>query len=373
MKNNNKTQTCKNCVMDTTDSEIIFDSYGVCNFCNEAIHKLPAFTFTKDQEKKNIERIKRRILKDKKGEYDSILGLSGGVDSSYVAYLAMKMNLNPLCVHFDNGWNSEISVQNINSIIEKTGFDLETYVINWDEFKDLQRSFLFAGVIDIEMLTDHAIFASLFKIRKEHKIKYVLSGTNYATENGLPLSWIWPKMDKKNILAIQKKFGTMKIKSYPTMSFLGWELIRRMGLGGNFLEILNHINYKKLDVMEILSKAFDWKYYGGKHHESIFTKFYQTYILPEKFNVDKRKSHLSALIRNGEIKKEEALKELEQPLDGKDSLDFEYDYVIKKLGFTSEEFKSLMKKPPVSHSHYPNSYSFYRRLNEIRKKIGVKI
>ena len=190
-------QICTRCVMDTSDKEISFNKNGICNHCLVADKELPKYHFTPEQEKENLRRIKEKLLSNKKGEYDSILGLSGGIDSSYSAYLGWKMGLNPLCVHFDNGWNSNIALSNINKIIDKTGFDLYTYVINWPEFKDLQRSFFKAGVIDIEMLTDHAIFASLFRLGRKSKLKYVLSGTNYATEHGMPFSWLWSKMDKK--------------------------------------------------------------------------------------------------------------------------------------------------------------------------------
>ena len=363
--NNPHYQQCTRCVMDTSAIEISFDINGVCTYCLEAENELPNYQFTKTQEKNNLEELTKKIINTNKNKYDSILGLSGGVDSSYVAYLAWKMKLNPLCVHFDNGWNSEISVQNIHKIIENTGFDLETYVIDWPEFKDLQKSFLKAGVIDIEMLTDHAIFASLFKIRKQNKIKYVLSGTNYATEHGIPFSWIWPKMDKKNILSIHNKFGDKKIKSFPTMSYLRWELMKRFRLGGEFIEILNLINFNKTKAMNTLKSVFDWNYYGGKHYESRFTKFYQAHILPNKFNVDKRKPHLSALIRNNEINKKVALAELKKPLYKEQELKEDLSYVIKKLDFLKEEFNMIMDSDPVSHYNYPNSRSFYKKIKDI--------
>lgn len=348
--------------MDTSDIDIIFDSNGVCNYCLEAEIELPKYQFTVKEEKYNLDLLKNRLFANKKGQYDSIIGLSGGVDSSYVAYLAWEMGLNPLCVHFDNGWNSEIAVQNIHKIIKITGFDLETYVIDWPEFRDLQRSFFKASVIDIEMLTDQAIFASLFKIRKENNIKIVLSGTNYTTEHGMPNSWLWMKMDTRNIRAIQKRFGNLQLKSFPTMNSITWLLMKRFNLGGIFEEPLNIINYRKNDAMEVLKKVFGWKYYGGKHYESIFTNFYQAYVLPTKFGIDKRKVHYSALIRNNEITRDNAMFEVSQPLYNSQELEQDKSYVLKKLGFTEYEFEEIMKMKPVPHDLYPTDQSYIRPL-----------
>lgn len=348
--------------MDTSDGEITFNYEGICNHCLEAEIELPKFQFTKNEENKNLDVIKKKLIDNKKGEYDSIIGLSGGVDSSYIAYLAMKMKLSPLCVHFDNGWNSETAVQNIHKIIEKTGFDLKTYVIDWPEFKDLQRSFLKAGVIDIEMLSDHAIFSSLFKIRNQNRIKFVLSGTNYATEHGMPFSWIWPKMDRKNILSIHKIFGTKKLKSYPMMRYFKWELMKRFNIGGEFIELLNHINYSKSTAMYKLKEIFKWKYYGGKHYESKFTKFYQAYILPNKFSIDKRRVHLSALIRNGEISRAAAEQDIKKPLYDENELQSDINYIKKKLNLSDSEFENIMNSKPVSHYEYPNNRIFFEKI-----------
>tara|TARA_X000001036_G_scaffold332883_1_gene311690 strand:+ start:183 stop:1307 length:1125 start_codon:yes stop_codon:yes gene_type:complete len=365
-------QTCSRCVMDTSDMDIRFNSKGVCNHCLEAEKELSKYKFTKEEEEINLKNIRSRLIENKKGEYDSILGLSGGVDSSYVAYLAMKMNLHPLCVHFDNGWNSDISVSNIHKIIEKTGFDLETYVIDWPEFKDLQRSYFKAGVVDIEMLTDQAIFASLFKIRKKHSISSVLSGTNYSTEHGMPSKWLWMKMDTRNIKGIQKKFGTLKIKSFPTMNTLSWVLMKKFNLGGIFEEPLNEITYCKNDAMQKLKDIFEWEYYGGKHYESVFTKFYQAYVLPIKFGIDKRKVHYSALIRNDEITRDEAISKLSQPLYDSQELEHEKSYVLKKLGFSQSEFEEIMECEPIPHDFYPTDQIYIQPLIKLRNRFIKK-
>lgn len=349
----NAFRICNRCVMDSSDRHIVFEDDGVCNYCHESLPILQKYLYTKRSEKENLERLANKIKKGSTGEYDSIIGLSGGVDSSYVAYLAWKMGLNPLCVHFDNGWNSEIAVSNIKSIIETCGFDLSTYVIDWPEFRDLQRAFIRAGVIDIEMLTDHAIYAALFRIRRKYRIRYVLSGTNYATEHAMPKDWSWAKQDLRNIKAIQNRFGEKKIKSFPTMNSIRWLLIRFLGLGGTFVEPLNKIRYRKLDAMKNLENEIGWRYYGGKHYESVFTKFYQAYILPEKFAVDKRKTHWSALIRNGEISRNDALLELKKPLYDPIDLQRDKEFVLKKLGFSETEFDSMMQEKPRRHDEFP--------------------
>jgi len=364
-----KKQSCKLCVMDKTDPDIEFDEKGICSHCKDAEKKIHNYQFSTNKGKTNLKDLATEIKKRQKGEYDSILGLSGGVDSSYVAYLAMEMGLNPLCVHFDNGWNSDIAVKNIKNIIDVTGFDLYTYVIDWPEFRDLQRAFLKSGVVDIEMLTDHAIFASLFKIRKSHNITTVLSGTNYTTEHGMPKTWSWGKMDLRNIKAIQKRFGDIKIKSFPTMNTFYWLMMRQFNFGGVFEEPLNRVNFRKTDAMQLLTEKFSWQYYGGKHYESVFTKFYQAYILPTKFGIDKRKMHLSSLIRNNEISRESALVELEKPLYEATDLRRDKKFVLKKLGFTESEFNQIMMDKPIPHDFYPTDQTYILPLIKFGKLV----
>lgn len=364
-------ETCVSCLMDTTDPDITFNSKGVCSYCQEAAEIIPKYRYTKEQQEQNIARLLQRIKAQKQGKYDCLIGISGGVDSSYVTHLADQWKLNPLVVHFDNGWNSELAVSNISKILDKTGFDFKTYVIDWEEFRDLQRAFLKASVVDIEMLTDHAIKASMFRLAKENNIKSVLSGTNYATEHGLPSSWVWHKGDLKNIINIQKQFGNKTIKTFPTMGPYR-ALLYKFLFKLDFLEPLNEINFSKTGAMQILKDQYGWRYYGGKHYESLFTKFYQAYILPEKFNIDKRKSHLSALIRNKEISLEEARKELDKPLYLERDLNDEKDFVLKKLGFQLNEFEEIMKQSPKKHDDYPSEVGTYKFFSRMRSKFNLK-
>lgn len=357
---------CSRCVLDSSDPDIRFDAQGVCQYCHAAAVDLRSVRFTREESEQRLQRLAAAIRTDAKGnEYDSILGMSGGVDSSYVAYIAWKLGLKPLVVHFDNGWNAEVAVSNIKKIIEKCGFDLYTYVIDWPEFRDVQRSFFKASVIDIEMVTDHAIFAAMFRLARKHGIRTVLSGTNKATEHGMPPTWLWRKQDLTNLRAIQRRFGTMKLKTFPTMGSLEWLVYTKLGLGLKYVEPLNNLNYRKSDAITTLNNEFGWQYYGGKHYESTFTKFYQAHILPTKFGIDKRKVHLSCLIRNDEMTREEALAELALPLYDPAELQRDTAYVCKKLGFSEEEFDALMQEKPKPHTAYPSDEFYIRPMRRL--------
>lgn len=369
------TKICTRCVMDTTVPDIVFDGDGICNYCHVADILLSRVRLSMDESETKLNLVAENIIKKGQGKkYDSIIGLSGGVDSSYVAYLATQLGLRPLAVHFDNGWNSEIAVTNIKNIVGKLGLDLITYVINWEEFRDLQCAFIKASVVDIEMLTDHAQRAATLKIAKKQNIGFSIVGNNVATEHGMPRPWIWDKEDLRNIKAIHKRYGEKRMKNFPHLSSLRSKVISYFKLGYERVPILNYINYRKLDAMKVLKEEFGWRYYGGKHYESVFTKFYQAYILPEKFGIDKRKVHLSALIRNEEIGREEALTELAKPLYDPVELKAEKEFILKKLGFTEEEFNFILKKPQQSHDSFPSDEKVMQFLYAIGvrlKKIGI--
>lgn len=364
-------QVCVSCVMDTTDPNISFDGNGVCNHCRDAGPVLDKVRLSEAESEQRLQALADDIRTNTKGRaYDVVVGMSGGVDSSYVAWLAHKLGLRVLAVHFDNGWNAEVAVANIRAVVETCGFDLETYVIDWPEFRDLQRAFIKAGVVDIEMLTDHAIMAAMFDLAKRHNIRYVLSGTNVATEHGMPRAWVWNKQDLTNIEAIHKRFGERRLKSFPRMGLLRSIWQRYLAMGFEFVEILDLANFRKDKAMRELSENTGWRYYGGKHYESVFTKFYQAYILPRKFGIDKRKVHLSALVRNGELARDQALAELQLPLYDEGDLRRDKAYVLKKLGFSEDEFDALMNQPPVSHDHYPSDVNVRRALKALAVKLG---
>ena len=349
---------CTRCVLDTTAKDITFDEKGVCNYCH-GYDKIAVDTVLRDRKIIEAERdaiFERIKAEGKKQDYDCIIGLSGGVDSTYLCLLAKKLGLRPLIVHFDNGWNSELAVKNIENVVSKLDYPLKTYVADWEEFKDLQLAYFKASVVDIEVPTDHLIFASLYRIAKENGIKTILSGTNIVTEGVVPIGWNFTeKNDLVNLTNIHKKFGTKKLKNFPKLG------IYQRYIYNNFysirsVPILNYFDYVKKDIKVVIQKELDWRDYGGKHYESIFTRFYQGYILPEKFNIDKRKMHLSSLICSGQMTRDEALKELEAPGYDPAMQAEDKTYVLKKLGLTNEEFQKMMDQPPVPHSVFGSQW-----------------
>lgn len=361
-------QICTKTVMDNiADPNIFFDEQGVCNYWYD-YQKLAKkmLLHGKEGEEELLKKIVEIKAYGKGKKYDCLIGLSGGVDSTYIAYLVKKYELRVLAIHFDNGWNSEIAVQNINNIISSVGCDLFTLVVDWEEFKDLQLSYLKAGVIDIEALTDHAIFATLNKLAKKNNIKYVLSGNNVETEAVLPRAWVFNKLDAVNITAIHQKFGKLSLKTFPLLSDLKKRYYRKF----HQLEFVYPINYQqyiKEDVKTIIAKELNWKDYGGKHYESVFTKFYQAYILPTKFKVDKRKAHLSNLICSNQLTREEALEELKKPVYDALELEKDTEYVLKKFGLSQQEFSQIMATQPVPHSYFKYDKGFFENNPVLRK------
>lgn len=350
---------CKNCILDSNDDPgLHLDKNGVCNHChyyyNEAKHYLKEGAEGERLLNETVAAIKQY---GSNRQYDCLIGLSGGVDSSYVAYKAKELGLRALCVHFDNGWNSEQAVMNIHHIVNKLGFDLSTYVINWDEFKDLQLAYLKASVIDIEVLTDHAIYGTMFKIAKDNDIKYVLGGHNVTTEGVLPYHWTFNKKDYINIKAIHKLHGSMQLRTFPFLDRKMKKFIKESGV--EFINYLNWMPYVKDDVKEILKKELEWQDYGGKHYESIWTRFYQGYILPVKFGVDKRKAHLSSLICSGQMTREQALEEMKKSPYDDALLKVDKEFVLKKLGLSENEFDAIMSQPVRSHWDYDTEGSIF--------------
>lgn len=338
-------QQCSMSVLDTiADPYITFNEEGICNYYEKYKKAVEQFNIDSDTKEADLSKLIEKIKKDGAAKkYDCISGVSGGVDSTYTVYLMYKLGLRPLIVHFDNGWNSELAVKNIENIIEKTGFDLYTLVVDWDEFKDLQRSYFKASVVDIEVPTDHAIRGTLSKLALKYNIKYIISGDNVVTENVLPPYWIFNKSDHTNIKSIHKRYGTLPLKTFP---FYDYKLKKLEKINNvEIIALLNYFNYNKAEAKEIIKNEMNWKDYGGKHYESIFTKFYQAYILPRKFNIDKRKAHLSNLIFSGQISKEEALLELKMPLYNEKDLIADYEFVIKKLNFSEAEFEDILNQP----------------------------
>lgn len=360
---------CTLTVMDNiADPDIHFDKNGVCNYYYEYLEGQKQIVLTGKEGENKITQIAEKIKTDgKKSKYDCLIGLSGGVDSSYVALLVKKLGLRPLAVHMDNGWNSELAVKNIENIVTKLNIDLYTLVINWEEFRDIQLSYLKASVVDIEVVSDHAISATMYKLAKKYKIKYVISGSNFVTESIMPPTWIYQKLDFANLKDIHLKHGTLKLNSYPCYTFkkhLYYQVFLRL----TSLSIIDYVPYVKSQIKELIKLELDWKDYGGKHYESIFTKFYQAFILPEKFKIDKRKAHLSNLICSGQMTKEEAMGELEKPLYSENELKKDKEYVLKKLGLNESEFNTIMISPIQRHQDYKSD----KHLKEIYMSVLTK-
>ena len=350
--------------MDLTDPEITFDSEGICSYCRyfEKYVKpkwYPGTTKAKNELEKIIKDIKEKQINQ---EYDAIIGLSGGVDSSFLAYWAVKYaGLRLLAVHVDAGWNSELAVQNIEKIVKNLGIELYTHVVDWEAIRDVQLAFFKAGVANQDTPQDHSFFSVLYDFAVKNNIKYVLNGSNIATESILPKAWGHDAMDADQIKDICVKFKAQRFKKFPLVSFFKYHFyfpyIKKMQI----IRPLNYIEYKKYEAIEILERELGWKYYGGKHYESRFTKFFQGYWLPEKYGYDKRKAHLSSIILSGEITREEALKELETPAYDSNSLKGDIEFVSKKLEVKPEEFMELMQQKNTSYLQF--------RHNTFKKKI----
>lgn len=350
---------CSRCVMDTTDPDIVFDHEGICSHCRRYLDLVRNHLFTGEDGRRRLDSIVDAIKAEGIGKrYDCLIGVSGGVDSTFVAYKVKQLGLRPLAVHLDNGWDSELAVQNIERTLKTLEIDLYTHVIDWEEFKDIQVSFLKAGTPDSEIPTDHAIFALLHHTARRKGIKTIIWGFNVRTESHLPVAWSQGHWDWKYIQSVHRQFGKQSIKTFPHLgfaSFLGWYARTQRQLS-----LLDYVDYVKKDALKILERELGWKYYGGKHYESVYTRFYQGYILPRRFGFDKRKTHLSSLICSGEITREQALEELKAETYPADLQAQDREYVIKKLDLTETTFDELMNSPRKCFLDYPSYYKFVR-------------
>jgi N-acetyl sugar amidotransferase len=356
-------QICSRCILDSSIPDIVFDEEGECNYCK--LHDISTKQQPLDEtaQKRLNELVDEIKAKGKNKTYDCIVGVSGGADSTYTLYLAKKLGLRPLAVHFDNGWNTETSVSNIKNATDRLGIDLHTVVADWEEFKDLQTAFLKASTPDVEIPTDEAILAVLWRIAAKEGLHYVVHGHNFRTEGKIPI--VWSYGDWRYIKNVYKKFGkNKKLKNYPRLSLLDYIyycLIRRI----KDIRLLNFIDYDEETVREILVKELGWQDYGLKHHESTYTRFSLAYYLPKKFNIDKRKIHFAALVRSGKISRDKALEEIRKPPISEEVAKEDVEYVIHKLGLTEEEFQQLLAAEPKTFLDYPTYYPLIKRLSTL--------
>lgn len=360
-------QVCTYCVMDTSDPDIEFDENGRCNHCRDFELLRGTVWFPDDEGARRLERLIDRVKQEGNGkEYDCVLGLSGGADSSYLALKAHEWGLRPLVVHVDAGWNSELAVQNIERIVKSCDYELHTLVVNWEDMRELQLSYLRAAVTNQDAPQDHAFFAGLYHFATENKVRYVLNGGNAATEGIFPSAWHGAGMDARNLKAIHARYGTQPLTDYPLISFsqyyFWYPIVRRM----TPLRPLNLIPYSKDDAMSELEEQIGWRAYPRKHGESLFTKFFQNYYLPTKFGYDKRRPHLSSLVASGSITRDRALDLLREPLYDDDELRRDRQYICRKLRISNEEFEDLMNRPIHHYTDFDNWELWYERMKSLQ-------
>jgi N-acetyl sugar amidotransferase len=360
--------------MDTTDPDITFDAEGVCNHCHRYERVAAQRLIPLDQRDARLNALVAEIKAAGKGKpYDCVIGVSGGVDSTYVAYVVKQLGLRPLAVHLDNGWNSELAVANIQKTLETLDIHLHTHVIDWTEFRDLQLSFLKASTPDGEVPTDHAIFALLYDLAARNGLKHVITGTNVVSEAILPEKWGYGYFDWRYIKDVHKRFGRSRLSTYPHFSLakLAYYVFARKV---RLVSILNYVDYNKQTAKNLLQGDLGWVYYGGKHYESIYTRFYQAYLLPRKFEIDKRKAHYSNLVLSGQMRRDDALLAMQEPVYPEKLLLEDRDYVNKKLGLKSEELDAIVTAPNKTFADYRTSHKLFetakRLVNATRRYIG---
>jgi len=348
--------------MDTSDPEIVFDADGVCNHCTAALERMRRQLLEPAEREAALQSLVEKIKVEGHGkEYDCIIGVSGGVDSTTTAYHVKRLGLRPLAVHFDNGWDSELAVDNIKKTLDMLKIELFTHVVDWEEFRDLQLAFLKSSTPNCEIPTDHGISALLFQMAKRMKTRFILSGSNLATEAIMPYAWTYFAQDLKHIKAIHRRFGRLPLRTMPTISLVNYlqlvfiDRIRQ-------IPFLNYIVYDKDEAKLLLSREIGWRDYGGKHYESIWTRFFQGYYLPVKFGFDKRRPHYSSMICSGAMTRDEALRELDKDRYEKDLLEQDMQFVMKKYGMTLAQFEDIMKAPAKRHEDFPSHKLFLHRM-----------
>jgi N-acetyl sugar amidotransferase len=362
-----KMRECERCLMNDTVPGFEVTADG-CNYCDAMVNRSLRQLCGDDDRRKLITEVKNA---GRNKPYDCIVGVSGGLDSSYALYLAVKEGLRPLAVHMDNGWNSELAQNNIANLVDKLGIDLYTYVIDWDEYRGMMQCFFDADVIDIELLYDHAMLAVNYKLARKFNLKYILAGTNNATEGiPIPAGWNWYKYDKKNIKRIcSKSFIGGKSSSFPFISTLDRIIFRRV-FGINWISFLDFFDYKKEMAKDFLTDNYGYRPYPYKHYESIFTRFYQGFILPQKFGVDKRLPHLSALVVNGQLSKSEGLRMLQTSAYPSDrELQQDKEYFLKKMGWLASDLDGYLSRPEVSHEKYGSEVPVNRFVEKVKRWI----
>jgi len=356
-------QICNRCVMDSTDPMIAFDQAGVCSYCLEFFETKAKRWHRGESGLAKLQQLIDGLKREgRRREFDAVLGLSGGIDSSYLALRSKEWGLRLLVVHVDGGWNSEAAVSNIEKLVDYCGYELFTYVVDWSEMRDLQLAYLKSGVTNQDVPQDHAYFATLYNLAVRNGVPTILSGGNLATE-GIAPDWMFDPLDITNLEAVHRKFGERELRRFPRLSFWQRYIWYPLGRSLRVLRPLNYLDYNKQVALADLRDTVGWTDYGRKHGESRFTKFFQNHYLPNR-GYDKRRPHLSSLVVSGQLTRSAALAELEDPLYLPEELRAEMEYISRKLGVSESELQQLVSLPPRDHRDFPNQESYCRRLRQ---------
>jgi N-acetyl sugar amidotransferase len=376
MNNTRPYQVCTNCVMDTTDSQIVFDEKGVCDHCNSYYaHTLPNW-HTGEQGQRELDAMVAQIKQAGQGkDFDCIIGMSGGIDSSYLLYIAKeKLGLRPLVFHVDAGWNSQIAVNNIEKLVDGLGLDLYTEVIDWEEMKDLQLAFFKSGVSHVDTPQDHSFFATMYKFAEKYNVKYILTGANLSTECVRnPVEWMYYQSDSIQLRDIHRQFGTRPLKRYPVTSILWHKIWLPYVKKIKVVRPLNNVDYIKQDAVKLLSERFGWQPYPQKHFESRFTRFYESYWLPVKFGYDTRKVQFSSLILTGQMTREEALAKLQTKPYDEATIAQDFEFVATKLGISVQELQGYLEAPNKTYRDYKSQRWIYDIGAKAMKALGLEV
>jgi N-acetyl sugar amidotransferase len=361
--------------MDTSDSRITFDAKGVCDHCRTFYSQVLPKWHTDERGERELQQMVRDIKAAGRGkDFDCIIGMSGGIDSSYLTYIATKFGLRPLVFHVDAGWNSQEAVNNIERLVDKLGLDLYTEVIDWEEMRDLQLAYFKSGVPHIDTPQDHAFFATMYKFAEKHDVKYILTGANYSTECiRNPVEWMYYQSDSIQLRDIHRRFGTGPLVNFPTTSILRHKVWLPYVKGIRIVRPLNCVPYRKADAMKLLTEEFGWQPYPQKHFESRFTRFYEGFWLPRKFGYDTRKVQFSSLIVTDQMTRDEALERLKTPALDDATVRQEFEYVANKLNITTAELQGYFDAPSNTYRDYRSQQAFYSIGARAMRWLGLEL